>query len=56
MISNYDTFSLFYIIIGIIVYIILLLIIYIVYNKSIKLKTNFLGKIQVVKVHEREKK
>ena len=53
MSSNYDTFSIIYIIIGIIVYIILLIIICIFYFKSNKLRANFSG-INVVKIKDRE--
>jgi hypothetical protein len=51
MSSNYDTFSIIYIIFGIIVYIILLIIICIFYFKSNKLSANFSG-INVVKIKE----
>ena len=51
MSSNYDTFSIIYIIIGIIVYIILLIITCIFYFKSNKLRANFSG-INVVKIKE----
>lgn len=55
MSSNYDIFSIIYIVIGIIVYILLLLIIFIVYFKSHKLR-NTVSEIQIVKIHEKEKK
>lgn len=55
MSSNYDIFSIIYIVIGIIVYILLLLIIFIVYFKSHKLM-NTVSEIQIVKIQEKEKK